>query len=352
SEAFRYYRHEGVPQVICEQKHMGSRAVVIVCRDEDTARKRFGVIGEGIGICYTRTGRRFFENRSLENQLLDHVRESMTACGLWDEFKTEWACLDCELMPWSAKALELLRNQYAAVGSAGKAAFAEAVQLLQQAERRGSEAISGVNGSLLDRYCQRQQMLIDYIAAYRRYCWPVNSINDYKLAPFHLLATEGHVHTDKDHIWHMEVVKRLSGADVPGGLIMATPYKVVDVTDPGQLTDGVRWWEELTASGGEGMVLKPLSFIVKGQRGLVQPAIKCRGREYLRIIYGAEYTAPEHLQELRNRGLGAKRSLASREFALGIESLERFVRREPLTRVHECVFGVLALESEPVDPRL
>src|SRR5690242_1752061 len=52
------------------------------------------------------------------------------------------------------------------------------------------------------------------------------------------------------------------------------------------------------------------------------------------------------------RSVGAKRSLASREFALGIEALERFVRREPLRRVHECVFGVLALESEPVDPRL
>jgi hypothetical protein len=32
--------------------------------------------------------------------------------------------------------------------------------------------------------------------------------------------------------------------------------------------------------------------------------------------------------------------------------LECFVRQEPLRRVHECVFGVLALESEPVDPRL
>ena len=80
--------------------------------------------------------------------------------------------------------------------------------------------------------------------------------------------------------------------------------------------------------------------------------MKCRGREYLRIIYGPEYTSPEHLERLRKRGLARKRALALREFALGIESLERFVRTEPLRRVHECVFGVLALESEPVDPRL
>ena len=72
----------------------------------------------------------------------------------------------------------------------------------------------------------------------------------------------------------------------------------------------------------------------------------------LRIIYGPEYTLPENLLRLKSRGLGAKRSLALREFALGLEALERFVHQEPLRRVHECVFGVLALESEPVDPRL
>ena len=61
---------------------------------------------------------------------------------------------------------------------------------------------------------------------------------------------------------------------------------------------------------------------------------------------------PDNLARLRTRRLSAKRSLALREFALGIEALERFVRREPLYRIHECVFGILALESEPVDPRL
>jgi len=100
------------------------------------------------------------------------------------------------------------------------------------------------------------------------------------------------------------------------------------------------------------MVVKPLEFVARTQRGLVQQAIKCREKEYLRIIYGPEYTSPENLERLRARGLSAKRSLALREFALGIEALERFVRKEPLRRVHECVFGVLALESEPVDPRL
>ena len=126
----------------------------------------------------------------------------------------------------------------------------------------------------------------------------------------------------------------------------------MDTTDPGSVGEGVAWWEELTGRGGEGMVVKPLGFIAQRNRELVQPALKTRGREYLRIIYGPGYTEPANLERLRERGLGRKRSLALREFALGVEAIERFVRGEPLRRVHECCFGVLALESEPVDPRL
>src|SRR5262249_32661047 len=178
------------------------------------------------------------------------------------------------------------------------------------------------------------------------YCWPVNSVADLKLAPFHLLASEGAVHADKDHPWHMEQLAALCRADA-SGVLLATPCRVVDVSDPAGQAEGVRGWTELTERGGEGMVVKPFEFVSRGRRGLAQPAVKCRGREYLRIIYGPEYTAPEHMERLRQRGLSAKRSLALREFALGVEGLERFVRREPLRRVHECSFAVLALESEP-----
>jgi len=345
AEAFSYYRHQGVASVVCEEKHMGSRAVVVVCRDEDAARQRFGIIGDGSGVCYTRTGRRFFDDRNLEAEFIRVIQSAISAAGVWDEFNTDWVCLDCELMPWSAKAQELLRQQYAAVGAASRVSLAEAVTALEQTASRVDDV-----GPLLDRYRARHEAARKYTDAYRRYCWPVNSIADLKLAPFHLLATEGKVHTDRNHIWHMETLKRL--CDAGEGLITATSYLVVDVTDPASHEAGIRWWEQLTSGGGEGMVVKPLDFIARGPRGLVQPAVKCRGREYLRIIYGPEYTAPENLERLRSRGLSAKRSLALREFALGLEGLERFVQREPLRRVHECVFGVLALESEPVDPRL
>jgi protein phosphatase len=324
---------------------MGSRAVVIICRDEDAARRRFGVVDEGIGICYTRTGRRFFDDQPMERALLDRVRAACESAGLWEKLSTDWVCLDCELMPWSAKAQELLRQQYAAMGAAGQASLGSAVSVLEQANRRGAEV-----APLLERYREREQMIGRYVEAYRRYCWPVNSVRDLKLAPFHLLATEGAVHVDKDHVWHMEILAEICRADQQ--LLLTTPYRNVDVTGPESERSAIEWWEQLTARGGEGMVVKPLEFVARGRNGLAQPAVKCRGREYLRIIYGPEYTAPENLKRLRLRGLSAKRSLALREFALGIEALERFVRREPLRRVHECVFGVLALESEPVDPRL
>lgn len=352
SEAFAYFRHAGVPRVICEEKHMGSRAIVVVCRDADAARKRFGITEGEFGICYTRTGRRFFDEPAIEESFLTLVRDAVTAADFWSEFKTDWICLDCELMPWSAKAQELLKQQYAAVGASARATMEAEVAALTEASTRGLEV-----GEFLTKTKDRQVMVSNYVDAYRRYCWPVGSVNDLKLAPFHLLATEAKVHADKPHDWHMETLKRLCNASctIRNGyddVLLATPYRIIDVTNPENEAEGVRWWEELTGKGGEGMVVKPLDFIVKGRRGLVQPAVKCRGREYLRIIYGPEYTSPENLERLRSRGLSTKRSLALREFALGIEALERFVRQEPLRRVHECVFGVLALESEPVDPRL
>lgn len=348
AEAFDYFRSQGVARVMCQEKHMGSRAVAVVCRDEEAALRRFGVTGEGIGIVYTRTGRRFFDDTVLEQALLARVRDAATAADLWQELDTDWLLLDCELMPWSAKAQELLRSQYAAVGAAAHAAFAPALGALDQAAARGTDV-----SALRTWYGERAAMTDAYIASYRRYCWLVHGLQDLRLAPFHLLASEDAVHTDKDHRWHMTTLGRLAAADDQvAPLLFTTATHEVVLDDEMSVAAGIAWWETLTGRGGEGMVVKPLDFVVRGAKGLTQPAVKCRGREYLRIIYGPEYTAPANLERLRQRGLGAKRSLALREFALGLEGLARFARGEPLRRVHECVFAVLALESEPVDPRL
>ena len=343
-EVFTYFRNNGVSEVVCEEKHMGSRAVVVIGQDAPAIERRFGITGEGVGACYTRTGRRFFEDRTLEVEFLEHVRKSILDAGLWSELGTDWLVLDSELMPWSLKAQELLREQYAAVGAAARTSLTVATSFLRQAVDRGIDATDA-----LARVKERLGLAELYSDAYARYCWPVTSLTDIQFAPFHLLASEGRLHTDKDHLWHMDVAARLHEADPT--LFRSTQHKVVRLNTSDE-ADATRWWEELTSKGGEGMVVKPLGFVSKGKRGLVQPAIKCRGAEYLRIIYGPEYTLPENLDRLRNRGISVKRSLALREFALGVEGIQRFVEREPLYRVHECVFAVLALESEPVDPRL
>lgn len=324
---------------------MGSRAVVVLCRSADVARARFGVTSGALGACFTRTGRRFFNDAALEDTFLERLRASAEAAGLWDTLGSDWVCLDAELMPWSLKASELVRDQYAAVGAAAGAALVDVQSVLARASSRGLDV------STLAAKAQAQaEAVARYNAAWQRYCWTVSSLDDVKLAPFHVLASEGAVHVDKDHHWHLEMLAGLARAD--GRLIVATTSRTVRLDDATQVEAAIEWWESLTASGGEGMVVKPLTFIARGGRGLVQPALKCRGRDYLRIIYGPDYAAPEHLERLRKRGLSAKRGLALREFSLGVEALERFVRKEPLRRVHEAVFAVLALESEPVDPRL
>ncbi len=355
AEAFAAYRADGVTDVICEEKHMGSRAVLLACRDHAVARARFGVPDGMPGAVYTRTGRPLFgpagrpaqgqSGPATVRQLLDAVRAAAGAAGLWDELGTGWVLLDCELMPWSVKAGDLLRHQYAAVGAAARAALPEAARLLGEAAARGV-GVAGLAGRTADRAANAEA----FTAAYRRYCWPVDGLDGLRLAPFQLLATEDAVYHERDHSWHLGLADRLAAA--APALITQTRRLRVDVTDPYSAAAGIAWWEDLTAGGGEGMVVKPHANLTRAGRGLAQPGIKVRGREYLRIIYGPDYTEPANLARLRDRNLGRKRSLAMREYALGLEALERGARGEPLWRIHEAVFGVLALESEPVDPRL
>jgi protein phosphatase len=344
-EAFAYYEREGIAEVICEEKHMGSRAVVVLCRDAGNAASRFGVTDGSTGAIHTRTGRPFFDTPAMTEAFLARLRRAAEAAGIFDELETGWLLLDCELMPWSAKAQGLLRDQYASVGAAALASLPPTIAAIEQAARRGIES-----GDLAARFSDRLERVARYRDAYAAYCWPVESIDDLRLAPFHLLASERGVHVDRDHAWHMDIADRLCASG--DTVLQGTRTQRVVPADAASASAGVAFWETLTANGGEGMVVKPLAYIPVGRRGLPQPAVKCRGREYLRIIYGPTYDAPDTIDRLRSRALAPKRSLALRELALGIEGLERFARRSPLREVHECVFAVLALESEPVDARL
>ncbi|WP_432142807.1 polynucleotide kinase-phosphatase [Streptomyces sp. bgisy084] len=393
AEAFAGYRADGVREVVCEEKHMGSRAVVLVCRDETVA----GALSEGptgsggtpfdlpkgvSGALYTRTGRPFFDDPEATERILRRVRDCAEEAGLWDELETGWLLLDAELMPWSLKATGLLRQQYAAVGAASGAAFPGVLGALDAAAARGVEV-----APLLGRQRDRAADAAAFTEAYRRYCWRVGAtaadagapqepgggaglgeLDGVRLAPFQILAVQGRSLAGLPHTEQLALLDRLiaaegavaardggtsGGATDRPGLLATTRRILVDTGDETSVAAGIAWWRELTADGGEGMVVKPVRALIRQADGrLVQPGVKCRGREYLRIIYGPEYTRPENLRRLRVRHLGHKRSLALREYALGLEALDRLADGEPLWRVHEAVFAVLALESEPVDPRL
>ncbi|GAA4972037.1 polynucleotide kinase-phosphatase [Kineococcus glutinatus] len=344
AEAFAAYRADGVREVLCEEKHMGSRAVLLVCRDLAAATARFGAPGGALGAVWTRTGRSFFDAPRTE-ALLGRVRAAAERAGLFEELGTGWLLLDAELLPWNAKAQQLLREQYAATGAAAEAGLAAAADVLGQVAGRGLDV-----ADLLARTSSRRRNADSFRAAYRRYCWEVDGVQGVRLAPFQLLATEGATYSGRPHAWHLEVADRLVAADP--GVFAATARLAVDVDDEASVAAGVRWWRALTDAGGEGVVVKPAANVVRGLNGLVQHGLKVRGREYLRLVYGPDYTEPANLVRLRERNLGRKRSLAAREHALGLEALERLAAREPLWRVHECVVAVLVLESEPVDPRL
>ncbi len=327
AEALGYYADEGVVEVVCQEKHMGSRAVLLVRRDP------------AAGAVHTRTGRSFFDP-TLTLEALTRVGTAVEKAGLFDELGTDWLLLDAEILPWSAKAGQLIREQYASVGAAAGAALPVAVNVLAQAAARGLDV-----GPLLERQRERAADAAAFTAAYRRYVWPTDGLAGVRIAPFQLLATAGATYADRPHAWHLALADRLADGDPD--LLTRTARLFVPSADVAAAT---AWWEELTAAGGEGMVVKPAGNLTRGRRGVVQPGIKVRGPEYLRLIYGPGYQ--RDLDRLRDRNLGRKRGLAQREYALGLEGLDRLAKGEPLWRVHECVFAVLALESEPVDPRL
>ncbi|MEV4130833.1 polynucleotide kinase-phosphatase [Dactylosporangium sp. NPDC049742] len=332
-EALTDYAKAGVPRVVCEEKHMGSRAVLVVCRSAAAGERRFG--GSGGGAIYTRTGRPFFPP-PIETALLDRVRAA--AGGLFDELGTDWLLLDAEVLPWSAKAEPLIREQYASVAAAAGAALPAAVAALTAAAGRGIDV-----ASLRARFTGRVTSMAAFTDVYRQYCWPTDGLDGLRLAPFHVLAGEGASYLRQDHEWHLAMVDRLVAAD---DLFAPTRRLVVDPASPADVAAATDWWLELTAAGGEGMVLKPA--VDAGPR--VQPALKCRGREYLRIIYGPDYLT--RLDQLRARGLQRKRNLALREQGLGLAALDLLAAGGSTRAVHQLVFALLACESEPVDPRL
>ncbi|SHG69173.1 polynucleotide kinase-phosphatase [Marivita hallyeonensis] len=342
-QAMDHYASRGVTDLVVEEKHMGSRALLVVTKSAEAAKARFGVEDGKAGVIFARTGRPFFKDEQMEAAIVKRVSAAMSASGLWKQLGSDWVLLDAELMPWSAKAQDLLKRQYLPTVSAAEQSAAALLGAL--ASKAESEELEQLRAKAEVRLSNARLMskTID------GYCWDADNIDDYRVAPFHILASEGSVHVDQPHTWHMATIESLAKSDP---ILQPTGWKRIDLNDMKQRETVAEWWLAHTAQGGEGLVFKPNAFIVRGEKGLIQPAMKVRGRDYLRIIYGPDYDLPENIERLRQRGLGRKFSLAERESKLGFEGLHRFVEGMPLSKVHECALAVLALESEPVDPRL
>lgn len=342
-QAIDYFAERGVTDLVAEEKHMGSRALLVVTRDSEAAQRRFGVEDGKAGVIYTRTGRPFFKEEAREAEIIARTARAIEQAGLWKELDTDWVLLDAELMPWSAKAQELLQRQYLPTVAAAKASATALLEVLGEAP-----SIDG-----LDALKAGADVQLANAAAMGRtidgYCWAAENIDDFRIAPFHILAAEGRVFADRPHTWHMQTLGALAEHDP---ILQTTGWKRFNAASAEDRTAIVKWWTEHTNSGGEGIVFKPKAFLEEGKRGLIQPAMKVRGQDYLRIIYGPDYDLPANIERLRQRGLGRKFSLADREFKLGLEGLHRFVEKQPLSKIHACALAVLALESEPVDPRL
>ncbi|KIH96408.1 metallophosphoesterase [Streptomonospora alba] len=296
-EAFSLYLDQGTARVVCQEKHAGTRAIAVVCRDSAAGDRRF--VPGGDGAVFTRTGRPLFPDTPVEAEVLAELRAGITAAGLWERFGTDWIAFDGEMLPWSAET--------------------------------GAGAGAGPEGPLRGRHA------------------PVGGAGP-RYAPFVVLAAEGREFSGEDHVWHTGVSRRLAERCPT---VVPTRYRTVDTADPEATAAAVAWWHDLVSAGGEGIVVKPADGPrATGPRGPVQPGLKVRGPEHLRTVYGPDHLMPERLATVRDRDVRRKGRMALNEHKLGLEALSRHAAGEPFWRVHQPVFGILALESESADPRL
>ena len=303
AEAFAAYRAAGVTSVICEEKHMGSRAVVLICRDPDVAGTRFGAPAGETGAVYTRTGRPFFA-AELTERLLARLRAAVTAAGLWDELDTGWILLDCELLPWSAKAEDLLRDQYGSVGAAARAALPAAVDGLTAAAASGidvAELLARTAVSTGERRGVHRCVPPLPMAGGRARRGADRAVPGAGHRPDHLLRSPARLASRHR--------RPAGGGRARPGPVDRTDHRADRFGGIGGRRHGLVARAHRGRRRGDGGQ-------AAGQphprgRGLVQPGIKVRGREYLRIIYGPDYTEPANLERLRQRNLGHKQSLAA-----------------------------------------
>lgn len=337
AEAFAYYQKNGVHSLIAEKKHMGSRAVIFIAKSKEIAKELIN--SNQLGYITTRTGRAFFEHEQ-QQALLEKIHAELEAANYFECFNTTFVLMDAEILPWNLKAQSLIDEQYETVAENALLDRFKLVKKLQQTEQ------VDVSDWLAD-YSEKLKNAVCFDAVFKNYCWSTNDLAGIQIAPFHILSHSTGANFHMPHSWHMEMNELLAKNS---SLFISTEYRIIhNETDELEV---IKWWQEMTENGHEGIVIKPLSFLAYNKGKLLQPAIKVRGREYLRMIYGMDYTNEASLKKLKQRNPSRKMKNALLEFKLGLESISRFINVESSSRVHECTLATLALESDRIDPRL
>ncbi|HEX9940336.1 MAG TPA: methyltransferase domain-containing protein [Longimicrobium sp.] len=344
SAALAYYRRRGVTGVALEELHGGRRVTAVVCRDADVARLRFRAAQGETGAVYTAAGRPFFATRAAEEAFLARLRGALDGGGVWDELATGWVALEGVMGPGVPLMREVDSRLHPppslhwALSAAARGTLAAEEAALAEAVAHGVDA-----AALLARTRERAALAAAYTATCRRALRPVTAPHALRLAPVRILAGERAVHAEHDPRWHRERLAR--ACQSAPHTLRETEQTLLDLTRPP--AEAEAWWQAALARGSAGIVVRPLEGGSGDGEGAPAPALKCRGEDALRLVHGPEHTLPEHRERLRGRGLGEEAVRAAREWALSVEALDRFVRGESPTRVHECVFAALAVKNGP-----
>lgn len=336
-EAFSYYEKKGQTHVVVQEKCAGRRAVVVICRDAAAARKHFGAQDDRIGVVYSRYGRPLLTDPADERELLSQLQAGAEAAGLWEALKTDWLCLEGQLS--GAQFQPGQSEEQARIAAGVAAAWPTTLNMLQGTKATDPDFLA------LRARMQARGALVERLAGL---CAAEARATTWFFTPYHLLAAQSGTFFHQPHAWHTAQLSAFSQGHPTR--VRALRSEVLDLQDHDHRRSLVAWWQELSEAGAPGIIVKPVTLELFVNHEYLQPAMKVRGREALRMVYGPFYTEHDLLAHHRTRSLKERRELVIRHFVLGKEALTRFVAGQPHAEVLQIITTHLAISTMDGNP--
>ena len=337
NEGFSYYEKKGQSELIVQEKVDGVRAILILCKDAQTAKTHFGSQDHRLGRIYSRYGRPLLPDAE-EKAFLENLSQAATAANLWTALGTDWLCIEGQLSP-TAHFLPQQTATHQRIATLLGHAFPHMQGTFQQSPITDPEFLA-----LRARIIAWQQPLQAYTTHLP------TSDPDWTFVPYHLLASASALYFDQTHAWHLAHLERLCQHTTYH--LRPLQWQQIDLSDHQARHKIIEWWHHLNATSKPGLIMKPLHFETIVGNEPIQPAIKVRTHEALRQTYGLEFDQPEALNHHRSRSLKDRRELAVRQYALGKEALQRFQARQPFAEVLQASFCHLAISTTDKEPLL